>query len=168
MSYRGVHFALTEEQAAHLMDSPNADNDFLMAFVEEVEEGSDGEGWDAEWVQETDKAWEAIHRCLTDGKLEWGDTTYHMCILGNYNLYEGDDYIMNFLTPDEVSQVAAAIKDIDRAEMRRRYNAIDTATYHRELSDNDFQYTWSWFPSLRDFFQKAAAAKRAMLFTVDL
>jgi hypothetical protein len=35
------------------------------------------------------------------------------------------------------------------------------------LSDDDFEYTWSWFRHLRDFFQKAAAANRAMLFKVD-
>jgi hypothetical protein len=35
------------------------------------------------------------------------------------------------------------------------------------VSDNDFEYTWSWFPQLPNFFQKAAAASRHMLFTVD-
>lgn len=166
MACRGVHFALTDEQATRLMETPGVDNDFLMKFVEEVEEGPNGEGWDAEWTQETDKSWDAIHRCLTDGKLEWGDTPFHMCILGSDNLYDGEDYLMNYLNPSEVKAVAAAIKDIDQAELRRRYAAIDTETYG-ELSDSDFEYTWSWFPHLRDFFQRSAAANRHMLFTVD-
>ena len=166
MSARGVHFSLDEEQASRLMDTPDLDNDALLAFVEEVEEGPNGEGWDAQWTQETDKAWDAIHRCLTDGKLEWGRSPFHDCVLGRYNLYEGDEYLMSFLEPEEVKEVATAIKDIDRAELRRRYNAIDTASYG-ELSDSDFEYTWSWFPQLRDLFQRAAAAGRAMLFTVD-
>jgi hypothetical protein len=167
MSCRGVHFALTEEQASRLMDTPGMDDDGLLAFVEELEEGPDGQGWDEEWVQETDKAWEAIHRCLTGGKLEWGDTPFHKCILGSDNLYEGEDYIISFLSPEEVKEVAAAIKDIGRAELRRRYDAIDPADYVG-LVEDDFEYIWSWFPHLRDFFQKAAAAHRAMLFTVDL
>src|SRR5262245_36381798 len=166
MVARAVHFALTEEQASRLMDTPDADEDFLMDFVEELEEGPNGEGWDDEWTQETDKAWDAIHRCLTDGKLEWGDTPFHQCILGSDNLYEGDDYLMSYLDPEEVKAVAAAIKDIDRDDLRRRYNAIDTESYG-ELSDSDFEYTWSWFPQLRDFFQRAAAANRHVLFTVD-
>ncbi|HEV3260399.1 MAG TPA: YfbM family protein [Gemmataceae bacterium] len=166
MACRGVHFALTAEQASRLMDTPGMDNDGLLAFVEEIEEGPNGEGWDDEWVQETDKSWDAIHRCLTDGQLERGRTPFHKCILGSDNLYEGDDHIMNFLSPEEVKEVAAAIKDIDRHELRRRYDAIDTESYG-ELSDSDFEYTWSWFPHLRDFFQKAAASNRAMLFTVD-
>jgi hypothetical protein len=166
MAARGVHFALTAEQESRLMDTPGMDDEGLLAFVEELEEGPDGEGWDADWVQETDKSWEAIHRCLTGGKLEWGDTPFHKCILGSDNLYEGDDYIVSFLSPDEVKEVAAAIRDIDRAELRRRYDAIDPADYNG-LVEDDFEYTWSWFPHLRDFFQKAATADRAMLFTVD-
>ena len=31
---------------------------------EEIEEP-----WDEEWLLEMDKAWDAIHRCLTDGRL---------------------------------------------------------------------------------------------------
>lgn len=161
MSCRGVHFALTDKQASRLINTPDADDDFLMDFVEEVEEQ-----WDEEWLQETDKSWDVIHRCLTDGKLDWGDSAYHKCILGSINQYEGDNYIMNFIRPDEVKEVAAAIKNIDRDDLRRRYDAIDTDTYG-ELSDSDFEYAWSWFPHLRDFFQKAAKANRAVLFSVD-
>ena len=167
MSARGVHFALTDEQASRLMDSPDADNEALLAFVEEIEEGANGEGWDPDWTQETDKAWDAIHRCLTDGKLEWGRSPYHDCVLGRYNLYEGDEYLMSFLEPDEVKEAAAAIKEIGRDEFRRRYDHIDVASY-RELSDSDFEYTWGLFVPLRDFFHRTAAADRAMLFTVDL
>ena len=166
MVARAVHFALTDEQATRLMEAYGAGNASLMAFVEEIEGGQDGERWDAEWTQETDKSWDAIHRCLTDGKLEWDDTLFHKCILGSDNLYDGDDYLMNYLDPVEVKQVAAIIKDIDRTELRRRYDSIDTESYG-ELSDSDFEYTWSWFPHLRDFFQRAAAADRHMLFTVD-
>ena len=89
-----------------------------------------------------------------------------MCILGKNNLYGGDDYLMNFLDPHEVKEVAAAIKPFDRDRLRSKYDAIDLDSYG-ELSDSDFEYTWSWFPHLRDFFQKAAGADRAILFTVD-
>jgi hypothetical protein len=149
------------------MRLPDGDDESLMAFIEEVEEGHNGEGWDAEWVQETDKAWDAIHRCLTDGNLEYGDSPFHKCILGPVNLHIGDDYIVNFIDRQEVQEVAAAIKDIDRQWLRRKYDTIDAESYQGELSDRDFEYTWGWFAPLRDFFQKAAVANRAMLFTVD-
>jgi hypothetical protein len=143
-----------------LVEASGAD-DGLLAFVEDIEGA-----WDEEWLQETDKSWDTIHRCLTDGQLHWGQTPLHKCILGKANLYEGDDYIINFLDPSEVKEVAAAVKGIDRDWLRRKYYSIDTNTYG-DLSDSDFEYTWSWFPHLRDFFQKAAGAGRAMLFTVD-
>jgi hypothetical protein len=50
LACRGAHFALTAKQASRLMDIPGADDDFLMAFVVEIEEGPNGEGWDEEWV----------------------------------------------------------------------------------------------------------------------
>jgi hypothetical protein len=144
------------------MDTPGSNNETLLAFVEDVEGA-----WDKEWLQETDKAWDAIHRCLTDGKLEFGDTPYHKCILGSDNLYEGDDYIISFLSPEEVKEVAAVIEDIGPDELRRRYDAIDTKTYQGTLSDDDFEYAWSWFRHVREFFQKSASANRSMIFTVD-
>jgi hypothetical protein len=149
------------------MGIPDGDDESLMTFIEGLEEGPNGQGWDPEWVQETDKAWDVIHRCLTDGRLEFGDSPFHKCILGPVNLHIGDDYIVNFIDPQEVKGVAAAIKDIDRESFRRKYDAIDTQSYQGELSDGDFEYTWGWFLPLRDFFQKAAAVNRAMLFTVD-
>jgi hypothetical protein len=69
MGVRGVHFALTAEESSRLMETPYMDDEKIMAFVQEIESR-----WDREWLQETDKAWDAIHRCLTDGKLEYGDT----------------------------------------------------------------------------------------------
>src|SRR3712207_2901978 len=89
MACRGVHFALTAEQADQLIDKAGMDDKVLLAIVEELEESPDGEGWNEEWVQNTDKSWEAIRRCVTGGKLEWGDTPFHKCVLDSDNLYEG-------------------------------------------------------------------------------
>jgi hypothetical protein len=35
----------------------------------------------------------------------------------------------------------------------------------RRWGGND--YTWHWFEQVRDFYRKAAAANRAVIFTVD-
>ena len=50
------------------------DDDDLMAMIEEIEDP-----WDREWLVETDKAWDAIHRCLTGGTLEYGPSPLHKC-----------------------------------------------------------------------------------------
>jgi hypothetical protein len=72
MARRGVHFALTEEQLSRLLGV--ASDEELISFVEDVEEI-----WDKESLAESDKAWDAIHRCLTDGSL----------------LYESGEYPLN-------------------------------------------------------------------------
>jgi hypothetical protein len=162
MASLGVHFALTAEEASPLMDTPYMTDDKIRAFVSEIEHR-----WDKEWLQETDKAWDAIHRCLTDGNLEYGDTPFHMCILPHDNICVDEGYTVCFADPDEVKQVAAALTGIDRAEMRRRYDAIDPDDYDGHKSDDDFEYTWGWFVPLREFFNKAAAHDRAVIFTVD-
>jgi hypothetical protein len=62
MPCRGMFFALAEEQEAALMAA--RDDAKVRAFVEEVELGD----WDGEPLDcETDKAWDAMHRCLSNG-----------------------------------------------------------------------------------------------------
>jgi hypothetical protein len=63
----GVHFALVEKDARRMQRARG--NDALQEVLEEIEER-----WDRRWLQETDKAWDAIHRCLTDGYLRSGST----------------------------------------------------------------------------------------------
>ena len=103
MTARGVLFALNNAQQDRLSSAEGDDE--VMASISEIEEC-----WDREWLFETDKGWDAIHRCLTDGRLEYdnGAPPLKLCILGGYQLHEGDDYIVS-VTPDEqVAAVAAA------------------------------------------------------------
>ena len=162
MAGRGVHFALTPEEEARLVDEPGGGDDHLITVLAEIEER-----WDRDWLVETDKAWDAIHRCLTDGTLNYGHEPLEKCVLGTGFIYEGDDYIVNFLEANELKDVAAAIKDIDREWMRAKYNAIDPDDYGLPLSEEDFEYTWSNFVELRAFFQTAAENHRAVAFSVD-
>lgn len=161
MGQRGVLFALTAAQLATISSLPTGDDDALTAFVENVESA-----WDEDGLVETDKAWDAIHRCLTDGKLEWGDTPFHRCILGEKNLHTGDEYLVNLVTPADVRGVAAVMAPIDEAALRLRYERIDITTYH-DAPEGDFDYTWDYFRAVKAFYQKAAASGHAVLFTVD-
>ena len=161
MSNTGVHFAITQEEAERLMGEPGVDDDYLEGILSEIEEQ-----WDEQWLQETDKAWDAIHRCLTDGSLLYGDDPLEMCILAHDNLFVDESQTLCFIEPSEVTEVANAISAIGRDEMRRRYNLIDSDDYGRGLSDIDFDYTWDWFVPLQAFFRKAAESGRAVGFTV--
>ena len=165
MSCLGVHFALDEEQVAALKAAPE---DERVEFVqEEIEEGL----WSADPSRgaETDKAWDAIHRALTDGDLSYDGGSYPLShvVLGGEPLYSGEDYIIALKTPEQVRDVAAALKAVTREELRRGYDRIDSAAYQGEICDEDFDYTWSWMGGLIDFFGRAAAAGRSVIFTAD-
>jgi hypothetical protein len=163
MACRGVHFALTDEDARRVIETAG-DDEALIEFIQEDIEAR----WDTDWLAETDKAWDAIHRCLTDGTLSVEPGTLRqMCVLGGRQLYEGADYIVSFVAPEQVKQVAAAIADIDEPWIRERYFAIDATDYGSPLTDDDCGYTWSWFKGVQALFQKAAASGRAVMFTVD-
>ena len=163
MACRGVHFAITSNDAQRLL-ALAGDDDAVLELVQEDAEGR----WDEDWLQETDKAWDAIHRCLTDGTLTSdASIARHKCILGGRHLYSGDEYIISFLMADEVRDVSEAIAPFGETELRDRYFMIDEAEYGVPLSDEDFEYTWEWFETLKEFFAKAADADRAVVFSVD-
>ena len=92
--------------------------------------------------------------------LSYGHEPLDKCVLGTGHIYQGDDYIVNFLDPEEVKEVTAAIKDIDRQWMRAKYQGIDPADYGQPLTEEDFEYTWANFVDLRSLLQKAAKNNR--------
>lgn len=64
--------------------------------------------------------------------------------------------------------VAAAIAPITREEMRERYSRLKDTDYPQEyLGEEDFNYTWGWFEGVKEFYQRAAAAGRPVIFTAE-
>src|SRR5688572_24543107 len=124
MTARGVHFALDTSDARRVLDAAG-DDEALAEIFEDIEERDD-----EDWLVETDKAWDAIHRCLTDGTLT-GETprALALCIAGGRQLYEGEDYFAAYVSPEEVAQVDAALRDIDEAWMRSRYDTLADTDY---------------------------------------
>ena len=165
MRGQGIHYALDIVER-HLLEEINSDRG-LFSFMELIMRGRD-----KKWLQLTDKAWEAIHRCLADGTFDyrWSADPLYNCILSGDNLYEGqpETWYVTELNPQEVKEVAAAIKPITKGDMRRRYFAIDPKEYGFPLSEEDFQYTWHWFVPLRAFYQRAAGDERGALFKGEL
>ena len=166
MSCRGVHFALTNVQVDALK-AQSSDPVRLEFVQEDLEETFFAEHPDL--VAETDKAWDAIHRVLTDGRLEYDRDPYPLShvILGGERLYQGDDYIMTLKTPDQVRDVAAALGAVTEPDFRARYMALDPDEYDGEIGQEDYEYTWSWFSRLREFWLRVADRDVHVLFTVD-
>jgi len=61
---RGVHFAITDVEAKKLRGAAG-DEELKRVVQEEIEEK-----WERDHLFETDKAWDALHRCLSDGTLD--------------------------------------------------------------------------------------------------
>jgi hypothetical protein len=164
VSARGVHFAVTAEQLARLLDA-TGDEDQLMSVVEDIEKA-----WDEEFLAESDKAWDAIHRCLTDGSLlyESGEYPLNHVICGGRQLFEGDDHTIALVTPEQVRDVASALEPVTKAWFRERYfSLMRQDDYNGKIGDEDFEYTWDWYENVRNLYKKAASTNRAVIFTVD-
>ena len=164
MAARGVHFAITEDELSALLacDGDAARLDYLQ---EEIEERLFHEAPDR--VCESDKAWDAIHRALTDGTLEVQVGTAALAVLGGRHLYQADDYLMVLKSPAQVSQVADHLDELSEKDFRTAYDAIPAREYDGLLGDEDFDYTWSNFEDLRDFYDRASERGLHVLFTVD-
>ncbi|HEX5410891.1 MAG TPA: YfbM family protein [Terriglobia bacterium] len=164
MPNRGVHFALTRQDLDGIL-ATESDEELLSVLSDGIEER-----WDEEWLAQTDKAWDAIHRCLTDGELAYENGSYplRLCILGGQQLYSGDDYIVSLKKPEECVAIAQALARINIDWMREQYFAIPSNDFGREPTEADFQYTWGWFTGLDSFYGRAARANRHVIFTVDL
>jgi hypothetical protein len=160
---RGVLFAIEDDAARRLLDA--GDDDGIMEVIEDIEEA-----WEDGHVAETDKAWDAIHRALTDGRLEWANGEYPLnhVILGGRDLMAGDDYIAVLKTPDQVRDVADAVRAVDDATIAALYDQNVPSDYDATYGAEDRAYTVEWFSGVRDLFLSAATAGRWVIFTADL
>jgi Domain of unknown function (DUF1877) len=157
----GVHFAITSEQERSLLAADGGDSDTVGDLLEGIEESWDDDGLKVD----TDKAWDAIHRCLTDGTLDpdGGEYPLSHAVLGGRHLH--DDYYVVYVSAAEVRDVADALRAVDRTWLRRRFDAIDDADYRGGHDDADFEYTWDGLVDVQAFYDRAAAAGRAVIFT---
>ncbi len=168
MSCLGVLFALDEIDSQRLRSFARKER---VDFVSEVLEETYFEQ-SRQWVAELDKSWDAMHRALTDGELKFGnESPLALVILGGEVLYgdyiEEDDYIITYKTPQMVKTAAQVLANMEQAAFRRRYFALDEATYGFPVDEQDFEYTWYYLDSSKDFWLRAAKANRSVIFTVD-
>jgi hypothetical protein len=166
MSCLGVHFAITEKEAEELRSIE--DEQERVDHLQEVIETTYFEKH-PELKAESDKSWDAMHRALSDGELNWdgGDYPLNHTVLAGELLYTESDYIISLKSPEQVRDIAAALPTITEEDFRRRYFAIKPKSYGMPLSDEDFRYTWDWFQGVRDLYAKAAKEGRYVLFTAD-
>lgn len=162
MTARGVHFAITTTRAESLLAAE--DDDALVALVEEIEDE-----WEEPFVFESDKGWDALHRCLSDGSLdpERGEPPLNKAFFGGKMLNENDDYFVVLVTPAEVKEIAVALRGVTEEWLRSRYFALEFTDYQGEKSEEDFAYTVGQLEGLPALFAAASHAGRYVIFTVS-
>lgn len=179
MASRGVHFAISAAERLRL-ESLTSDSD-RKYFVSNVIE----KRWDEEFLFETDKAWDPIHRCLGEippvapGILQgdpnadpllqsdrYGSDPLRLCILGGKRLMEDEGpYIIRLIEPEQVPEIVRALRTIDRAWMRDNYFLRCDGTWP-ECGEEDFEDAWAYFEGLRDYFSDMAGNGHSIIFTV--
>src|SRR5450631_4688008 len=129
----GMHFAISFEQAMKLLQC-KTDEDLVEMVEEEVEEVSTEEN-----SFQTDKSWDAIHRCLSNGTLDirQGTRPLNLAILGGNILNKEPEYLVALLTPTEVKQVAEALSQVTEDWMKKKYFDQKFPGYAGEKSQED-------------------------------
>jgi hypothetical protein len=158
-----VHFAIEPALMNRLLDA-KSDAAVLEILQKEVDQP-----WEESWLHQSDKSWDALHRCLSDGSLAIPKKFEPLAaaVLGGEHIYGGDDYIIAVVRPERVRSVADALAGVTHEWLRKRYDALSPRDYDGDIGDEDFEYTWNWFQGLPDLFARAASAGRAVIFTVD-
>ena len=161
MTCRGVYYALTEDEAKALLAAEN--NESVLAALEAIDRQRE-----PQWLETTDKTWDAMHRCLSNGTLYYdeGDYPLNRTVLGGKHLYEGDEVVVSYVAPGEVKDVSLALAPITLKDFRDRYDAIDPDDYEGEQGETDFQATWDTFQRVRELYSRSAAAGRSVVFKV--
>jgi hypothetical protein len=165
MACRGVFFALSSSQRERLLTLGT--DDARLEYIQEDIEAA----WDEAHLLETDKAWDAIHRCLTDGSLSVAPSSNPLSklILGGKQLCSDTQrYIVNLIEHDELSQVSTALRIVTKEWMQGRYEQLRNTDYPQEfISEQGWQYTWDWFSGIPEFIARADQEGRSVIFTVD-
>ena len=151
----GVHFALTPAQLQALRAAEGEEE--LMQEVRALEEA-----WDEGALYETHKAWDPLHRVLSDGGV------LENAVLGGRRLLPaGRGYTVVLVTPDDVRSVAAGLLPLGAQWLTGRLQQLATEGYAGAHDEDALRECWRHLCGLRDFYVRAAEQHRAVLFTVD-
>jgi len=160
MRFVGVHYAITADQRDGLLAQTD-DARKMEFFGAEIEDK-----WDEEHGQISDTAWEAIHCCLTDSDKadsKAGEAPLNLAVLGGQRVLQSEKaHIIRLIEADQVMEVAAALKGLDKSWMEGMFKK-----HSPDDGQDVIDVTWDWFDKMRAFFGRAAKNGRAVLFTAD-
>jgi hypothetical protein len=162
MACRGYFLAL-DEPCIELLLTQDGNDERLIEVIQELDMTNVPDECGV------DKAWDGIHRCLTEGRLGSEDGSYPLnaVVLGGLPLHQGDDYVVSYNTPAEVREVAAALADLDLEPFITRYWTLDPDEYGAAIDQDELTYLTSYLKEMTAFYQRAAQAGWASVFVAD-
>jgi len=159
MRFVGVHYAITAKQRDDLLGQ--SDDAAKMECFGGIEEA-----FDDEHGQVTSDAWEEIQCCLTDNTApdsKAREPPLNLAVLGGQQVLKSEKaHIIRLIEADQVGQITAALKGLDRAWMDGMF-----AKHSPDDGKDVIDATWDWFDLMRGFFTRAAKNGRPILFTAD-
>ena len=160
MACRGIYYAVTPQQSLEIFSKSNTND--IISYLDDI-----GENQEDQNFQYLDKSWDAIHRCLTDGTLydNAGHYPLNRCVLGGVALYDKEDFIVRFVSAQEVKDISDAFGHIDRGWVYNQYTNLKFPNYqHGEKSEEDFEYTWNYLEQAISFYSRASSLNKAIVF----
>lgn len=160
----GAYVVLTRNDAKDLFAMEG--DEAVRGFIEKLRNSPKHR--EADLVLECGKAWDPIHRVLTDGTLsrESDDFPNDHCVLGGRRLHEGADFEVIMVRPDIVILVAESLHKMKRAEFSEKYLALDPEQYGHVPTETEGDAVWAMFKLIRQLFEDASGDHAAVVFTV--
>jgi hypothetical protein len=118
-------------------------------------------------------AWVAIHCALSDGTLygALGEPPLADAVLGEHLVYQSEDGSYVYLKhPPEVADIARELGRLGREQFAEKFDMAimeadeDVEALGLSFDAEDSEYAWTLFEHMREFYRRAAAEGRAVLF----
>ncbi len=160
----GVLFSISQQEVDKLRSLET--DEARIAYIAELDEHYFEK--DEERLATIEESWDAMQRTLSNGTLDAGSGSFPLShiVVGGEQLFAGDEYLISLKTPEQVKEIASAMRNMKWGAFRQRYFNIDPAQYPAH-SENDFLYTWDHFEDMKPFWAQAAKEGRYVMFTVD-
>ena len=163
---RGFHIALSREHAKRLFAIK--DDASILKFLEELK--ATPEMKKSGRILDSGTAWDAIHRCLTDGELDpaGGEFPLNHAVLGGKELHRGPDSTAVLIRPDMTRFIADALEELTEDDLRKKFMALNPQSYREPIDEKHFMQIWIVMQDLKVFFQAAAENLEAVVFTAKM
>ena len=166
MAGRGFHIALSREHAKRLFAIK--DDASLLQFLEELKNLPEMKK--SGRILDSGTAWDAIHRCLTEGELDAaaGEFPLNHAVLGGKQLHRGAESTAVLIRPDMTQFIADALEGLEQDEVRKKFFSLSPQSYREPIDEKHFMQIWIKLQDLKVFFQAAAESLEAVVFTAKL